>query len=299
MNSFRLDDNMMNTQRPPFRFEPPGSSSSDDSDCDDNNVGSGRCHLLAKIDDENNFDDKISKNDLNPFTQPSPKLAIIDHKQSNIKNKFSIWSEILLEQQLTETMDETLQIKDRRSAARRRKRMRLQQKAQEQQQQQQSNDDAENYFQWTQKDFEKKFGKKNSNEQKPKRIRKPGVVGEIAYKLKEARTDIIKNIVDVLGEQRARQLTAEVLDIVDVGGIMIENQQRKRSPGGTLFYLIKNDSTITDEQRKLIFGNREIRERNRQVKKLKHKRKQSVGGNKNNNSKNVVNKRKKNKKRKK
>lgn len=86
---------------------------------------------------------------------------------------------------------------------------------------------------------------------------------------------------------------------MDVGGIMIENQQRKRSPGGTLFYLIKNDSTITDEQRKLIFGNREIRERNRQVKKLKHKRKQSVGGNKNNNSKNVVNKRKKNKKRKK
>ncbi|OTF76991.1 hypothetical protein BLA29_012237, partial [Euroglyphus maynei] len=155
--------------------------------------------------------------------------------------------------------------------------------------------DSENYFQWSQEDFERKFATKNTSEQKAKRIRKPGIVGEIAYKLKEARTDIIKNIVDVLGEPRARQLMAEVLDIEDVGGIMIDNQQRRRSPGGTLFYLIKNDSTITEEQRRLIFGNREVREQNRKMKKLKRKksRRPSTGNN------SVIKKKKNNKKRKK
>ena len=187
-SSKSINDNVMATAAKPFRFEPPGSSSSDDdSDCDD------RRHVGAKIHDDN--DEIVIKNDhLNPsLSRPSPKLTIVDQsKQSNTKNKFSIWSEILMEQQLTDTMNETLEIKDRRAAARRRKRLRLQKRKCQQQQQQNESNDRENYFQWSQKDFEQKFAPKiSSSDGKPKRIRKPGIVGEIAYKLREKRTDII------------------------------------------------------------------------------------------------------------
>lgn len=62
-----------------------------------------------------------------------------------------------------------------------------------------------------------------------------------------------------MGEEKIRRLVSEVNDIESVGGLMTTNYQRRRSPGGVLFHLIKNDPNISVEQKESIFGDNNLR----------------------------------------
>lgn len=73
-------------------------------------------------------------------------------------------------------------------------------------------------------------------------------------------------------------MTAEVLDIESAGGMMTaDGRNRRRSPGGVLFFLIKNDSTISDEQKRAIFCDEVVREGNRLAKEARMAKAEASG----------------------
>ena len=105
--------------------------------------------------------------------KPSPRKLEIMENRKNLKKKFSIWSEILMEEELNESMDNFLKLK------RRKKKFEL---------------DSEKEVK-TKEDFERKFAvkKKNSLKKKTKinELQKD-LVNQIARQLKEPRIDIIR-----------------------------------------------------------------------------------------------------------
>lgn len=194
-----------------------------------------------------------NNNNTTSVIKPSSKLEIVDgNKDALKKKKFSIWSEILMEEELNETMSKSLVMKKKRL----KRRMKANCGERE----------SDNYHTWTKEDFERKFAVKKTPAQKLKQKKaqlKRDAITEISQKLKERRLDIIGRIVKVIGEEAARRLTAEVLDIEDAGGMMTANGNRRRSPGGVLFFLVKNDSTISDEKKRDIFCDELVKEGNK------------------------------------
>lgn len=76
-------------------------------------------------------------------------------------------------------------------------------------------------------------------------------------------------IVSVLGEERTHKLAAEVQDIESAGGMMTAVGNRRRSPGGVLFYLVKNDSTIPSDQKRDIFCDDIVKQGDKLAKEMK------------------------------
>ena len=116
----------------------------------------------------------------NDCVQPSDRLNIVNNSAS-INKKFSIWSDVLLEEELCESMGESVKLKKRK----RRKKEK----------------DSENYSFWTKEDFERKFSSKKTVQVK-KRLRmqnvKNDLAAEISRKLNEPRVDIISKFIDGL-----------------------------------------------------------------------------------------------------
>lgn len=81
----------------------------------------------------------------------------------------------------------------------------------------------------------------------------------------------------MIGEDAAKRMTAEVLDIEDAGGMMTAVGKRRRSPGGVLFFLVKNDSTINDEQKRAIFCDEVVKEGNKLAKEARKARAEAGG----------------------
>ena len=107
----------------------------------------------------------------------SRKLAIVENRK-NLNKKFSIWSEILMEEELNETMNNNLKLKQNRRKKR-----------------QKGEKDSDNYSFWTKQDFERKFATKKTNDMKKKlksQELKKDAVSEISRQLKESRVDIIR-----------------------------------------------------------------------------------------------------------
>lgn len=96
----------------------------------------------------------------------------------------------------------------------------------------------------------------------------PTIIGrEIAYRLQEPKMTLFGHVVRVLGFTTTHEIFAETKEIVNRGGIKTDNGDRKRSPGGTFLYVMKNRCYATPEQVKEIF-----KEENDSKKKSKKKR---------------------------
>lgn len=96
------------------------------------------------------------------------------------------------------------------------------------------------------------------SQSKKKKLKKQAmtnsVVIEIATALKEPRVDLIMKSITVLGEPMVKRIFAQTLDVESAGGLKTSNQSRKRSPGGVFFHLIKNDSSVSKSMTNRIFG---------------------------------------------
>ncbi|KAJ6219420.1 hypothetical protein RDWZM_005232 [Blomia tropicalis] len=217
-------------------------------------------------------------NDGNVDIKMSKKLELIEPRK-NLKKKFSIWSEVLMEEELAETVNSSLKVKQRKSKYK----------------------DLDDFSSLSKENGLHKFGLPKKSNKAKRRLKKKEfkfrVANDIAKQLKEERIDIIQRVVEIVGEEKARRLTAEVLDIESAGGMMTGDQSRRRSPGGVFFYLVKNEACITDEQKQDIFCDEIVKNNNRNRKKVRRQKlKQTCGkrDNKNNKNKNKKKKKKKN-----
>jgi len=227
--------------------------SSDDSDMSDdekNDVTTAK--FTPDTESSENFvpTEEVASSEL----KVSKNLEIVENRK-NVNKRFSIWSEILMEEELNESMNNSLKLKKRRRKPRKDVK---------------DEKESDNYAFWTKEDFARKFGMKKSNalkmKLKGKQLKRDPAI-EISRQLKESRIDIIKRIVQVIGEEKTRKLTMEVLDIESGGGMMTSDGKRKRSPGGTLFYLIKNEAAISSEDKRSIFCDTQVKMNDKQRKK--------------------------------
>lgn len=76
-------------------------------------------------------------------------------------------------------------------------------------------------------------------------------VQEIAQALAESRLDLVNAVVVTLGLERAQAFLQQALAVETAGGMFTKNDERRRTPGGVFFQLIKEQ--ITKEERKAIF----------------------------------------------
>ena len=74
----------------------------------------------------------------------------------------------------------------------------------------------------------------------------------IAHALDERRVDLVTSAITILGLERTRAFLDQTLAMEAAGGMKTKNDQRRRTPGGAFFQLIKDH--ITKEERKAIFG---------------------------------------------
>lgn len=185
---------------------------------------------------------------------------------TSTKNRFSIWSDLLVEREHCENVENALakkKKKNRRSKS-------------------SSNASHEMIDEWlpdrqvkdkTVRPGSKRSTKKNKTK---KNLIKPGkstlksskrssikkckkspaykTTIEIASKLKETRRDLLFNVVKTLGDVMALRFLNETLDIESAGGLMTSSNSRRRTPGGVFFHLIKNSKHVTPEQLNAIFG---------------------------------------------
>ncbi|VDN30624.1 unnamed protein product [Cylicostephanus goldi] len=64
----------------------------------------------------------------------------------------------------------------------------------------------------------------------------------------------VKSIVQACGMEKALALFEETRNVESHGGMMIENGQRRRTPGGVFITLFKLDSEISEDVKKRLFG---------------------------------------------
>ncbi|XP_067886044.1 phosphorylated adapter RNA export protein isoform X2 [Heterodontus francisci] len=101
---------------------------------------------------------------------------------------------------------------------------------------------------------------------------------EIAYRLREPKTDLIHRIVKTIGKKKAIELLIQTAEVEQSGGLMIVDGSRRRTPGGVYLQLLKNTPSITQDQLKEIFYDENQREYN--CKKAAKKRRRHIIGKK-------------------
>ncbi|XP_060700828.1 phosphorylated adapter RNA export protein [Hemiscyllium ocellatum] len=101
---------------------------------------------------------------------------------------------------------------------------------------------------------------------------------EIAYRLREPKTDLIHRVVKTIGRKKAIELLIQTAEVEQNGGLMIVDGSRRRTPGGVYLQLLKNTPSITQDQIKEIFYDENQREYN--CKKAAKKRRRHIIGKK-------------------
>jgi len=99
------------------------------------------------------------------------------------------------------------------------------------------------------------------------------VTNGIAKFLNEPKVELIERVVKFLGKPKAIELLHTTQEIENMGGILIMDGTRRRTPGGVYFYLLRIDEDISKTQRNKIFEE-ERRETNKmELEQRKRKRK--------------------------
>jgi phosphorylated adapter RNA export protein len=96
--------------------------------------------------------------------------------------------------------------------------------------------------------------KRNSKKRERKhRTDEEKITLDIATKLKEPKMQLVRKAVALIGIDAAKRICGEALTVEDVGGMMTLKGNRRRSPGGVFFSLIKADKSISDKQKNDLF----------------------------------------------
>ncbi|CAL1569197.1 unnamed protein product [Knipowitschia caucasica] len=110
------------------------------------------------------------------------------------------------------------------------------------------------------------------------------VAEEIAYRLREPKTELIEQVVAVVGTKQALELLEQTARLEEAGGIYTLDGSRRRTPGGVYLNLLKNSPSISKSQLKSIFveeGRQEVRGKKAAQKRRRHlvarKMKQAIG----------------------
>lgn len=100
------------------------------------------------------------------------------------------------------------------------------------------------------------------------------VADEIAYRLREPKTDLIERVVQVVGAKKAIELLGETATLEESGGVYTMDGSRRRTPGGVYLNLLKNTPSISKSQIRKIFF--EEQQKDCKSKKAAQKRRRQV-----------------------
>lgn len=78
------------------------------------------------------------------------------------------------------------------------------------------------------------------------------LVQEIAQTLQEPAVVLIRQVVRVIGPERAREILAKTQEVESAGGMLTDKGDRRRAPGGVFFKLTKE--SVSGKERRAIFG---------------------------------------------
>lgn len=102
----------------------------------------------------------------------------------------------------------------------------------------------------------------------------PRIAGrEIAYRLQEPKIELMRQVVRVLGVELCMEIFEETKNIVNSGGLKTDAGDRRRSPGGTFLYVLKNRGYATNRQVKEIF---KVEDEKKKLSRKKEARKKRV-----------------------
>lgn len=87
------------------------------------------------------------------------------------------------------------------------------------------------------------------------------VAEEIAFRLWERKRSLIRSLTEVLGVAKAIDFCNKTESIEKSGGLMVMKGTRRRTPGGTFLYLVRNDPKVDQDPIKKVFELENERER--------------------------------------
>lgn len=249
----------------------------------------------------------ISASCSNAVTQPPPARRSLSRPYTHVfgkmgsetlsfRKRFSVWSDVLQEQQLTESLKTSVTLRkvpknvvkqerdvedylhDVPSGKLRPSRRDVKVKAGSKKATSRKNKKvtAENAVkkEVPSKSTSESLPSKSKKRKLKKKARKCSPAIDIALKLKEVRIDLIQKVVEVLGEPMAMRLLNETLDVEAADGLMTCNGSRRRSPGGVFFHLVKSDKNVSPQQSRAIFGDESFKRK--KMTKNQHKSLDSI-----------------------
>ncbi|HMN30314.1 MAG TPA: phosphorylated adapter RNA export RNA-binding domain-containing protein, partial [Caldilineaceae bacterium] len=74
------------------------------------------------------------------------------------------------------------------------------------------------------------------------------LVGQIAATLNEPNVELLEKVVEVIGPERAADLLQKTIETEAAGGLMVKKGDRRRTPGGGFFQLVRTN-TSAEERR--------------------------------------------------
>uniref|UniRef100_A0A8D8WEU4 Phosphorylated adapter RNA export protein n=1 Tax=Cacopsylla melanoneura TaxID=428564 RepID=A0A8D8WEU4_9HEMI len=104
---------------------------------------------------------------------------------------------------------------------------------------------------------------------------------DIANKLLEIESDLVLRTVQLAGKKEAIHFFEKTQEIEKTGGMWLERQNRRRTPGGIYFFLVKNDRHLPQGVIKTIFDDPRKRILEKQKKNMKKKKKKMERAQKN------------------
>lgn len=217
------------------------------------------------------------------YTQP-PSLA----------KRFSIWSDLLVERELSDSMISALSRSKKAKKAARKAARALEDRMSTDPWLPEGAEESTDKIvrpgskRSTKRNKIKKQSIKSSTSNLSKKARKKlnkksphyKLMVEIASKLEEPRRDLITNVIKTLGDTMALRFLSETLDVESAGGLMTTNSSRRRTPGGVFFHLIRNSKHVTPQHLDAIFGlDQANHQSKRKLKKKQAKRLDSLANN--------------------
>lgn len=140
-------------------------------------------------------------------------------------------------------------------------------------------------------DLRHKLGKRPSHPQCEERIIMPlkhneessdqDLADDMANRLLEVESDLVLRTVQFAGKKEAIHFFEKTQEIEKSGGMWLESQKRRRTPGGVFFFLVKNDRHLPQGVIKTIFDDPKKRILEKQKKQMNKRRKKMERAQKN------------------
>jgi len=222
--------------------------------------------------------------------------------QPSLRKRFSVWSDVLLEQELSEDLKSLVKIqtsflknplgnKRKKSKKNRAKVIRrdvetyvipgksVDEDGKPEKRVRPGNKKSTKRLKKKEKHEKKASGKISKNKKKKlKQIAKQNtLVMEMATTLKEPRVDLLHKVIQVIGEPMTRRIYGQAIDVEATGGLLTSNGSRRRTAGGVFFHLVKHDKGVTQQHIEAIWAEDILRqEKKKKLNKKAKKRFESL-----------------------